>query len=608
VAFSWTRSLLASTVVLGLAACSGGPSTVPLANANAANAAGAPALHRTKAKLHLRIHIPRKRKHRRAGKYLSYATQGMTVAIAGRTTLNETVGLTVASNPQNCSGTLAGTTCTLTISGLEPCPSSANCYTATIATYDAISCSGSTCTIPGSANELSANQNVGFTLAVGAANTIALTLDGIPTSVVVIPDGSSSLTGTSSAGYSLSKCTIAPQKVSVIGVDADGNYILGAGAPTVTLTSNDTTHLAVPSPSPSAPNRFALTPPATLAAATIPNANTEVTLTATATPATGSGASAVNAAVNVTFNSDVCGVISNFTISTADGGNDLDDVVAGPDKNIWFGVSFGLAKMTTTGTIDNIYTSGFHENPKELTVGPDGNIWFTEAGAVGNSTTAGTVTEYSSGLSTTYQLQGITSGPDGASSLWFTGNTENTVDTISTSGTSLTLFSTGISSNARPSGIAVGPDDDLWFAEPTNGVAKITTSGSVTEYSNISLGIPAALPGDIVAGPDGAMWFTECFNSAIGRVTVDGGNASSYSIPSGNYSAQIIAGPDGALWFTEPIFSPGAVAIGRITTAGSVTEYSTGITSNALITGIATGPDGAIWFVDGSNHQIDRMQ
>jgi virginiamycin B lyase len=43
-----------------------------------------------------------------------------------------------------------------------------------------------------------------------------------------------------------------------------------------------------------------------------------------------------------------------------------------------------------------------------------------------------------------------------------------------------------------------------------------------------------------------------------------------YPLPAGLGAGQITAGPDGALWFTEFTVSK----IGRITTAGVVTEYS----------------------------------
>ena len=56
--------------------------------------------------------------------------------------------------------------------------------------------------------------------------------------------------------------------------------------------------------------------------------------------------------------------------------------------------------------------------------------------------------------------------------------------------------------------------------------------------------------------------------SKIGRITT-AGTITEYSIPS-SYAAPtgIVAGPDGALWFTEQ-----SGAIGRITISGTITEY-----------------------------------
>ena len=61
----------------------------------------------------------------------------------------------------------------------------------------------------------------------------------------------------------------------------------------------------------------------------------------------------------------------------------------------------------------------------------------------------------------------------------------------------------------------------------------------------------------------------------------------------------IAAGPDGALWFTNS----GSNSIGRITTAGTVTNYTgPGISGPG---GIAAGPDGALWFTN-YVEQLDR--
>lgn len=50
------------------------------------------------------------------------------------------------------------------------------------------------------------------------------------------------------------------------------------------------------------------------------------------------------------------------------------------------------------------------------------------------------------------------------------------------------------------------------------------------------------------------------------------------------------------MWFTDG----DADAIGRITSAGTVTEFSSGLTSDANPKGIVAGPDGNLWFTEKS--------
>jgi virginiamycin B lyase len=74
----------------------------------------------------------------------------------------------------------------------------------------------------------------------------------------------------------------------------------------------------------------------------------------------------------------------------------------------------------------------------------------------------------------------------------------------------------------------------------------------------------------ITAGPDGNLWFTKQGSNSIGRITTAGA-ITEFSIPTASSSpAGIAAGPDGNLWFTEEVGN----IIGRITTAGAITEFS----------------------------------
>src|SRR5262245_44015770 len=106
----------------------------------------------------------------------------------------------------------------------------------------------------------------------------------------------------------------------------------------------------------------------------------------------------------------------------------------------------------------------------------------------------------------------------------------------------------------------------------------------------------------ITAGPDRALWFTEVGGNRIGRIRTAGA-VTEFPIPttaSGLWA--ITAGPDGALWFTER----GANRIGRITTAGTITEF--GLPSpDSEPTGIVAGPDGALWFTEVFLGKIGRI-
>src|SRR5215470_6048646 len=76
------------------------------------------------------------------------------------------------------------------------------------------------------------------------------------------------------------------------------------------------------------------------------------------------------------------------------------------------------------------------------------------------------------------------------------------------------------------------------------------------------------------------------------------GDLREFSVPSGGNPFTIVAGPDGALWFTEV----NANRIGRITTAGAITEFAAGGNPG----GIAAGADGAIWFTEIAGNSIAR--
>src|SRR5579862_9159769 len=284
----WTPFALC---VLATACSQGGNSVLPARDSPPYEAT------RVRTSVTLRVSIPRKRSHR--ARFVSPATQSIAITVTpsgGGTARKFDFNLTPATDP-NC--TASPIVCTLNL------PLRTGTYVASVSTYDGLLSGGNP-----TGNELSANQSVPLTVKTGTANALKVTLGGIPASVAFIAQTNASFSGDVTNGFTLSKCAT-PQKASVYGVDADGNFIFGAGSPSVSLASDDAADLAIATPAPSSPNKFVLSRPR------IPNYYTAVHLTAKATPAAASGAASASALVKVTFNGDVCGTFTEFTIPTA---------------------------------------------------------------------------------------------------------------------------------------------------------------------------------------------------------------------------------------------------------------------------------------------------
>ncbi len=156
-----------------------------------------------------------------------------------------------------------------------------------------------------------------------------------------------------------------------------------------------------------------------------------------------------------------------------------------------------------------------------------------------------------------------------------------------------------------PYSMVVGPDKNLWFVEVGGQkVGRITTAGVITEFP---VNNAQALVG-IASGPDGNLWFTDTMAGTIGHISTSGSNVVQYSLASGSFPQGIAAGPDGNLWFVEQR-TTGPYEIGKITTAGNITSYSTKETGGTLqiyagrtsYGSITTGPDGNLWFVNPVN-------
>ena len=223
--------------------------------------------------------------------------------------------------------------------------------------------------------------------------------------------------------------------------------------------------------------------------------------------------------------------------------------------------------------------------PDSMATGSDKNVWFTELSDahIGKITPTGIVTYYAipSGTSAQY----ITPGASGT--LWFNEN-YYTIGKITTTG-HVTEFPLPPGDHTV-GGLAKGPDGNIWFCDnATVSIGKMTPTGVVTEYA-----IPSGnQPGYITAGPDGNLWFTE-YNSQIGKITT-AGVVTEY--PGGVHPQEIVAGPDGNLYASDE-------SIDRITTDGMITSYTSG---SYNWYGIVLGPDKQMWMASYSTGLIEEF-
>ncbi len=264
----------------------------------------------------------------------------------------------------------------------------------------------------------------------------------------------------------------------------------------------------------------------------------------------------------------------------------------------------GLLLGETSGITE--FSAGLNSgsNPNGIAAGPDGNVWFTDNGttaAVGEiNPGTDTISELSTGLNAGSALRGIAAGPDG--NLWFADSgTTKAIGQLNPSTRAISEFSSGLSSTSAPSEITAGPDGNIWFTD--TGCDAPCAIGQVNPSTHAIGEFTAGLltgtvPIGIAAGPDGNLWFADSGARAIGVIdpSTDAISEFSTGLNAGSKPREIAAGPDGNLWFTDSGTTP---AIGEINpSTHAISEFSTGLNSGSSPNAIAGGPGCDIWFTD----------
>jgi len=277
-------------------------------------------------------------------------------------------------------------------------------------------------------------------------------------------------------------------------------------------------------------------------------------------------------------------------------------IAPGPDGQLWFGNSINvhpnaIGRITTAGSITEIYAPGEYIWPESIVRGLDGNLWVADSTkAIYRLTPNGEWTMFDKGPHKEFRPNEITRGAEG--NFWFTvvGGEPRAIGRMTPAG-QITEYRAGLNPGSFPDEITAGPDGNVWFTDTgtTPAIGRITPSGEITEFSE-GLG-PGSVPEGIARGSDGNLWFTNAGTNSIGRITPTG-EVTEFGVGAGRYPRDIAPGPDGNLWFTVPWPFDGTSFIGRITTAGVVTLFKSGLNLGAYPTRISPGADGNMWFTD----------
>lgn len=266
------RAALYSAVLFFVACSQGGNGTFSPTGAPPAQTTELTGRVARSASIHFKFRIPRR--HHRHSHYVSYSTQSVSIDVydAAHTSLLSRVVANVGPASNGCSVVSSFYRCTVDVT-TRP-----GADTFDVATFDHTG---------GTGQALSALTDFPFTVRSGKANVIPLTLGGLATSFSFVPSN------TVQAAFSNSVLSITgtkPQQITIVPLDADGNWIVGPGAPipVINPTPPSTT---LKTPSPAQPNVWTLT--STFTTSTSPLTPDQVSLSVRATPVPGSGGSTV---------------------------------------------------------------------------------------------------------------------------------------------------------------------------------------------------------------------------------------------------------------------------------------------------------------------------
>lgn len=158
-----------------------------------------------------------------------------------------------------------------------------------------------------------------------------------------------------------------------------------------------------------------------------------------------------------------------------------------------------------------------------------------------------------------------------------------------------------------PQGVAAASDGSIWISE-MDSVLRVGSDHRVTTFA-----VQGNPNGRIAEGSDKAMWVTEVGKDRVARIM----NGQVHEFPlapapvqvqvqcGGRCPYGITSGPDGNLWITESQLAAGDL-VGRMTPQGQYKDWPLD-GPGAALNDITAGPDRALWFGESRARRLGRV-
>jgi hypothetical protein len=376
---------------------------------------------------------------------------------------------------------------------------------------------------------------VNATLAAGVSTPINVTLAGVPASVVAAPGPGAGIEGSANPAFHVPG--LFPQPIELEALDADGNVIIGPGAPTIAApaVSTGTAYASVASAQSTDPNAYVLTPVAGAGGQTI-----TITASAQSIPLSdGTTSSPVSSSTNFTFTPAIA-VASGLWVNTysVETGNQIGQmfvcsgtcglalanaIVADGNGNLYvsyvqftgFSPTHSVAKFPAGATKPSVVlgSSNGVTGSVALALDKTGMLYVANAGSgFGFHHTQPSVTEYAPGAtSPTYKITGLSlTGPQGIavtpSGQVYVTNSDGTIPVYGSGNQTTSLQTLTDPSLSNPDAILVDAAGGIYTIDATNNDIAYFAPGATSVTNTLTYADFANSPFAMMFDPSGNLW------------------------------------------------------------------------------------------------------